>query len=153
MTCQVTCVPVVKGVICPGRTKIVTMRFLDFRPYALLLTINSMYIVLRTQHWHPAVVAASLAAFALVGAALMSLAERYRAYRLGKGDPTIPAHRCAAYALTIVAIASVLTTSAFVLPPLVFAFVLMAGGLAMTWAMAALERLCLARFREGEGGS
>lgn len=127
------------------------MRFLDSQPYALLLTINSMYIVLRTQHWHPAVVAASLAALALVGAAFMRLGERYLAYRLGQSHRMITGRRCVVYALTIVAIASALTTTAFVLPPLVFAIVLMAGGLAMTWAIVALERRHGGGISEGEG--
>lgn len=128
------------------------VRFRDCLPYALLLTINTMYIVLRTQNWNPAAIVASLAAFALVGAAVMTLAERFRAYRMGpEGWRAIPAHRCVVYALAIVAIASAMTTTAFVLPPLVFAIVLMAGGLAMTWAIVALERRHGGGISEGEG--
>jgi len=115
-------------------------RILQHLPYVLLLTLNPIYVVLRMQHLHTAAVVAALAALALVGAALMTLAERYHEHRMeSHGYRAIPVRRCVLYAVTIVAIAAALTTTGFVLPPFIFGVAALAHVFAMAWVLGALE--------------
>jgi len=129
-----------------------TRRIVDDLVYATLLSVNPMFMVLSTQHWHPAAIVAALMALALVGAALMTLAERYHEHRLGShGYRAIPARRCILYALAVVVIAAALTTTVFVLPPLVFAMVMLAHLFAVAWVLGALEERRWGRAMDAEG--
>ncbi len=130
-----------------GNRSQVTSLFL----FSLYMAAVVIFVVQWSPAWHPTVTVGALVAVALAGAALLALAERQRARRsAADGRTPISAQRCLLYSGAAVGLSSSLSVPMLALPPLVCAVLVLAGGVAIAAALAAVEHRLRGRPPDGK---